>query len=77
LIKLLTLWPFPNQVFQHLARQGKRFVIAEMNRGQLSLELERVVGRGRVRGVHRADGQLIAPGEILQAIRRRSTRMES
>jgi 2-oxoglutarate ferredoxin oxidoreductase subunit alpha len=76
LVKLLTLWPFPNQIFRRLARQGKRFVMAEMNLGQLSLELERVVGRKRVRGVHRADGQMITPGEILEAIRRRQTRIE-
>jgi 2-oxoglutarate ferredoxin oxidoreductase subunit alpha len=71
LIKLITLWPFPETVFHRLARQRKRFVMAEMNRGQLSLELERVVGRQRVRGVHRADGQLITPEEILVATRRR------
>jgi 2-oxoglutarate ferredoxin oxidoreductase subunit alpha len=71
LIKLLTLWPFPEKVFRRLARAGKRFIMAEMNLGQLSRELERVVGRERVRGVHRADGRLITPGEILEAIRRR------
>jgi 2-oxoglutarate ferredoxin oxidoreductase subunit alpha len=76
LVKLLTLWPFPSQVFRRLARQGKRFVMAEMNLGQLSLELERVVGRNRVRGVHRADGQMITPGQILEAIRRRQARVE-
>jgi ribosomal protein L27 len=50
--------------------------MAEMNLGQLSLELERVVGRNRVRGVHRADGQMITPGQILEAIRRRQARVE-
>ena len=74
LIKLFTLWPFPEEIFCRLARQGKRFVIAEMNLGQLSLELERVVGRQRVRGVHRADGQLITPDEILEATRRRKVK---
>jgi len=74
LIKLFTLWPFPERIFRRLARQGKRFVIAEMNLGQLSLELERAVGRQRVQGVHRADGQLITPDEILEATRRRRMR---
>jgi 2-oxoglutarate ferredoxin oxidoreductase subunit alpha len=73
LIKLFTLWPFPEKTFRRLARQGKRFVIAEMNLGQLSLELERIVGRKKVRGVHRADGQLITPDQILDAVRRRRT----
>ncbi|MFZ5917592.1 MAG: 2-oxoacid:acceptor oxidoreductase subunit alpha [Chloroflexota bacterium] len=72
LVKLFTIWPFPERVFRQLARQGKRFVIAEMNLGQLSLELERVVGRNRVSGVHRADGQLITPNQILQATGRRA-----
>jgi 2-oxoglutarate ferredoxin oxidoreductase subunit alpha len=73
LIKLFTLWPFPEKTFRRLARQGKRFVIAEMNLGQLSLELERIVGRTKVRGVHRADGQLITPDQILDAVRQRRT----
>lgn len=78
MIKLFTLWPFPAEIFRRLARKRKRFVMAEMNLGQLSLELERVVGRERVRGVHRADGQLITPGEILETLRRRHvTRVES
>ncbi len=76
LIKLFTLWPFPERLFQRLAGQRLRFVMAEMNLGQLSLELQRVVGRERVRGVHRADGRLITPQEILEAIRRRQTRVE-
>jgi len=69
LIKLFTIWPFPEIIFARLARKGKRFIMAEMNLGQLSLELERVVGRENVRGIHRADGQLITPDEIFDAIR--------
>jgi len=43
-------------------------VVPELNRGQLVLEVERVVGRQKVRSVNRADGEMIRPAEILAAI---------
>jgi hypothetical protein len=36
--------------------------------GQLALEVERVVGRHKVRRVTRADGEMIKPAEILSAM---------
>jgi hypothetical protein len=37
----------------------------------LALEVERVVGRHKVVRINRADGQMIDPQEILEAIQRR------
>jgi hypothetical protein len=42
-----------------------------MNMGQLALEVERAVGRHKVRRVNRADGAMIQPAEILTAIEER------
>jgi len=39
-----------------------------MNLGQLALEVERIVGRNRVRRVNRADGAMITPEQIMSAI---------
>jgi len=37
-----------------------------MNAGQLSLEVERILGRQRVYGIHRYDGEPITPAEIAE-----------
>jgi 2-oxoglutarate ferredoxin oxidoreductase subunit alpha len=67
-INLLTIWPFPVDMIAEAAQGVRTVVVPEMNLGQVALEVERVVGRHKVRRVNRADGQLIAPGEILAAI---------
>jgi 2-oxoglutarate ferredoxin oxidoreductase subunit alpha len=53
---------------EHAAARLHRIVVPEMNRGQLVLEVERVVERHKVRRVTRADGEMIQPAEILAAI---------
>jgi len=46
MLRLIVCWPFPeNRIFE-LASQGKAFVVAEMNYGQMVLEVERAA-RGR------------------------------
>jgi 2-oxoglutarate ferredoxin oxidoreductase subunit alpha len=37
-----------------------------MNMGQLRLEVERILGRERVEGIHRIDGDPINPGQIAE-----------
>jgi 2-oxoglutarate ferredoxin oxidoreductase subunit alpha len=68
LLKLLTLWPFPESIVENLASGVRSVVVPEMNLGQLALEVERVVGRRKVRRVNRADGETITPRRILEAI---------
>ncbi len=69
MVKLLTLWPFPEAVIRQLAPKIKRFVVVEMNRGQIQLEVERVAGgKAEVVGVNRMDGEMVEPGEILKVI---------
>ena len=68
LFKPRTLWPFPEEAVRALARRVKRIVVAEMNMGQIRLEVERLAaGRAGVEGVHRADGLGITPEQILAA----------
>jgi 2-oxoglutarate ferredoxin oxidoreductase subunit alpha len=67
-LRLKTIWPFPEEVVEHAASRLHHVVVAELNRGQLALEVERVVGRHKVRRVTRADGEMIRPGEIVAAI---------
>ncbi len=69
LLKLLTIWPFAAEAVEQATRHVRRVVVPEMNLGQLRLEVERVVkGRAEVVGVNRADGAVISPVQILQAL---------
>jgi len=70
-LKLKTIWPFAEEVVEHAAARLHRVVVPELNLGQLALEVERVVGRHKVRRVNRADGEMIQPAEILAAIEER------
>jgi 2-oxoglutarate ferredoxin oxidoreductase subunit alpha len=68
LLTLLTIWPFAEQEIARIANGAKRIVVPEMNLGQLALEVERVAGRGKVRRVNLANGEMIHPLHILEAI---------
>jgi 2-oxoglutarate ferredoxin oxidoreductase subunit alpha len=46
---------------------AKRVVVAELNLGQYRREIERLARDGQeVIGVHRVDGELISPADILE-----------
>jgi 2-oxoglutarate ferredoxin oxidoreductase subunit alpha len=67
-LKLNTIWPFAEEVVEHASARLHRVVVPELNMGQLALEVERVVGRHKVRRVTRADGEMIKPADILAII---------
>jgi 2-oxoglutarate ferredoxin oxidoreductase subunit alpha len=67
-LQLKTIWPFAEEVVEHAAARLHHVVVAELNRGQLALEVERVIGRHKVRRVTRSDGEMIKPAEIVLAI---------
>jgi 2-oxoglutarate ferredoxin oxidoreductase subunit alpha len=69
LLRLKTLWPFPEAAVERAAANTPRVIVPEMNLGQIALEVERIVGRGKVIRVGRADGQIVTPDEILDAMR--------
>ena len=71
LATLLTIWPFAEEVVARLAQTARRIIVPEMNLGQLALEVERVAGRQKVVRVNRANGEMITPQMILQAIEER------
>lgn len=68
LLRPVTLWPFPEEALQQAAARVGSFLVAEMNRGQMALEVERVIGASRVRGCFQVDGELIRPETILASI---------
>ena len=67
LLRLISIWPFPEELFEEMAADVDTFIVAEMNLGQVSREVQRVIGRP-VEGVFHAGGEMISPDPILSAI---------
>jgi 2-oxoglutarate ferredoxin oxidoreductase subunit alpha len=80
-LRLITVWPFPVERIRKLAKRIRGFVVAEINVGQLILEVERsAAGQALVLGVNRPGGDVLEPQQVLSAIRRaagRSTQGET
>ena len=69
LLKLKTLFPFPRQIVERVARQSRVLIVPEMNMGQMSREVKRVNnGMTRVVTLNRVDGQIITPSELLKTV---------
>ena len=46
LLRPMTLWPFPTETLRSLASQGKRFLVIELNTGQMLEDVRLAVGEG-------------------------------
>ncbi len=70
LLRLITVWPFPETVIQKLAERVKAFVTVEINLGQISLEVERCA-RGKVPTflVGHPGGTIIPPEQVIETLR--------
>jgi 2-oxoglutarate ferredoxin oxidoreductase subunit alpha len=67
LLRLISIWPFPVKLLRELAESIDTFIVAEMNLGQIRLEVERITGKPAC-GVHHAGGEMVAPEVILETI---------
>jgi 2-oxoglutarate ferredoxin oxidoreductase subunit alpha len=65
LLRLVTLWPFPDRIVEQVAEQVNRIIVPEMNYGQLVREVERSAGRGKVTSLPKLGDALHTPEEIL------------
>jgi len=70
LLRLVSLWPFPDKLIEKTAEDAKAVIVAEMNYGQLVREVERAVKPKPVRFLPKLGENPHTPGEILEAIRR-------
>ena len=70
LLRLITLWPFPEKNVAKIAKQAKVIVVAEMNCGQLVREVERSAKETPVVFLSKLGEDPHTPMEILEAIRR-------
>ncbi len=72
LLKLNTVWPFPERRVRELATTMDALITVEINLGQIALEVERsAAGRAATDLVGHAGGTIIEPGAILEAIEAR------
>lgn len=70
LFRPITLWPFPEKRIAELAKQVKAIVVAEMNLGQMLLEVERVAkGACETPFIGRVDGDPINPGQLIAQVK--------
>lgn len=68
MLTLYTIWPFPEKQVEALGERVDRIIVPEMNLGQLALEVERMVGRKKVKRVTRANGEMITPQMVMDAM---------
>ncbi|MCG8538733.1 MAG: 2-oxoacid:acceptor oxidoreductase subunit alpha [Clostridia bacterium] len=70
LFRPITVWPFPEERVYELSQKVKSIVVAEMNLGQIVLEVERIVkGNCEIALVGKANGEVITPEEIVNKLK--------
>lgn len=68
LIKINTVWPFPQEALEKVAAQTKLIIVPEMNMGKYSREVERVLRDKVVVSMPKCGGDIHTPKEILDRI---------
>ena len=70
LLRLITVWPFPEAQIRELAKTVKGFVTVEINLGQIHLEVERCAAN-KVPSflVGHPGGTIITPESVVEALR--------
>lgn len=70
LLRLITVWPFPEKQIQSLAARVKGFVTVEINLGQIHLEVQRCAGgRAPAYLVGHAGGTIISPDQVISVLK--------
>jgi 2-oxoglutarate ferredoxin oxidoreductase subunit alpha len=70
LLRLVTLWPFPEEQVAKMAKQVRGIVVPEMNCGQMVREVERAAKVTPVTFLSKLGEEPHTPNEILEAMRR-------
>ncbi len=70
LLRLITVWPFPEKQIQELAKRVKGFVTVEINMGQISREIQRCTGHWVPSYlVGHPGGTIIPPEDVLNSLK--------
>lgn len=70
LLRLVTIWPFPQDLVSAVAKQVKTIVVPEMNNGQLVREVERAAKTTPVILLSKLGEEPHRPSEIIEAMQR-------
>ena len=63
-----TVWPFPEQRLQEISKNKKNIFVAEMNLGQMIEPVMLAVeDKNIVKGINKANGEIISPEEIIES----------
>ncbi len=65
-LRIRIVWPFPEKALAHF-KNARRFLVPEMNLGQIAREIERHV-RVPVRSISKLGGELHTPAELIAAL---------
>jgi 2-oxoglutarate ferredoxin oxidoreductase subunit alpha len=69
-LRLITVWPFPEDRIRRLANKIRAFIVPEINYGQILREVERcAAGQAPAIGVNRLGGDILEPQQVLSALR--------
>lgn len=67
LLRLVTVWPFPDDAIRELAKRVRCLITVELNLGQIHMEVERCAGgMAPALLVGHAGGTVITPAQILE-----------
>lgn len=69
MLRLKTLWPFPDEAVTELGKKVKKVLVPEMNLGQVAGEVKKFC-RCDVIPLNQTDGEVIRPEMILEILRR-------
>ncbi|MGD8458218.1 MAG: 2-oxoacid:acceptor oxidoreductase subunit alpha [Anaerolineales bacterium] len=69
-LRLVTVWPFPDDYIHDIAKNIHAFVVPEINLGQIRREVERcAAGQAKVFGANIPGGDVLNPEYVLNTIR--------
>jgi 2-oxoglutarate ferredoxin oxidoreductase subunit alpha len=71
MLRPITLWPFPTEKVQELAKSVKQYLVFEMNMGQMIEDVQLALeGKGEVAFYGRPGGVIPTPSEVQRVISR-------
>jgi 2-oxoglutarate ferredoxin oxidoreductase subunit alpha len=74
-LRLITVWPFPEERIRKLAKKVRAIVVPELNMGQIIREVERcAAGQALVFGANRPGGDVLEAQDVLNVIRKAAGR---
>ncbi len=69
MLRLKTVWPFPEEVVSEVGRKVKKIVVPEMNRGQMAAEVRRYCSCDVI-PFGQTNGEIIQPETIMEVLRK-------